>query len=140
MVTKVGERGQVGIRGASVTDEWEQLVKFAAKRNGQNFADFIVDTTRAAALIIVKHQRPDDTPGDTPDDAESPAVSSTLPIRLEDIAADLTDRLAQIAGGQADGMARLEAAQAERIARLEATQTERLARIERQARRGRWRR
>ena len=55
MVTKVGERGQVGIRGASVTDEWEALVKFAAKRQGTTFADFIVDVTRAAALAIVKH-------------------------------------------------------------------------------------
>ena len=57
MVTKVGERGQVGIRGASVTDEWEQLVKFAAKRQGTTFADFIVDVTRTAALAIVKHRR-----------------------------------------------------------------------------------
>ena len=64
MVTKIGERGQVGIRGASVTDEWEQLVKFAAKRNGQTFGDFVVDVTRTAALAIVKHKRPD-TPDDT---------------------------------------------------------------------------
>ena len=113
MVTKVGERGQVGIRGASVTDEWEQLVKFAAGRNGQTFADFIVDVTRTAALAIVKHKRPD-----APDDSAEPGVSSTLPVRIEDVAASLT----------------------EQIARLGAEQDERLARLERQARLGRRRR
>ena len=117
MVTKVGERGQVGIRGASVTDEWEALVKFAAKRQGTTFADFIVDVTRTAALAIVKHQR-HDTPSDSADAAEGPAVSTTLPVRIEDVAANLT----------------------EQIARLSAEQDERLARLERQARRGRWRR
>ena len=74
MVTKVGERGQVGIRGSSVTDEWEKLIKTAASRNGQTFADFVVDTTRAAALAIVKREE---------------TVSATLPARIEDVAAAL---------------------------------------------------
>ena len=113
MVTKVGERGQVGIRGAAVTDEWEQLVKFAAKRNGQTFSDFVVDVTRTAALAIVKLKR-----GDTPDDTAEPEVSPTLPVRIEDVAASLQEQMAKLA----------------------ADQEERLARIERQTRRGRWRR
>ena len=115
MVTKVGDRGQVGIRGASVTDEWEQLVKFAAKRQGTTFADFIVDVTRTAALAIVKHHGTT-LPPTLPDAAAAePAVSSTLPVRIEDVAASLTEQMAKLA----------------------AEQDERLARIERQARLGR---
>ena len=122
MVTKVGGRGQVGIRGTSVTDEWEQLVKFAAGKNGQTFADFVVDTTRAAALAIVKHKRdtPDDTAA-TADVGSDPAVSSTLPVRIEDVAAGLQEQLATLAN-------------------MGTEQQDRLDRIERQGRRGRWRR
>ena len=126
MVTKLGERGQVGIRGAAVTDEWEQLVKFAAKRNGQTFSDFIVDVTRTAALAIVKHKP--DTPDDTPAEPEG-GRSTALPVRIEDVAASLHDQLAQLAERQHVD-----------LAQLAADQKERLARIERHARRGRWRR
>ena len=90
-------------RGASVTDEWEQLVKFAAKRQGTTFADFIVDVTRTAALAIVKHKR-QDTPDDTAADAEGgPEVSSTLPVRIEDVAASLYDQFAKFAPSRMSG-------------------------------------
>ena len=55
MVTKVaGNQGQITLKGVPITDEWQQLVTVAAKRNGQTFAEFVADVTRAAALAIVK--------------------------------------------------------------------------------------
>ena len=93
VVTKVGERGQVGIRGSSVTDEWEKLIKTAASRNGQTFADFVVDTTRAAALAIVKREE---------------TVSATLPARIEDVAASLIEQLAKMGAEQQDRLDRIE--------------------------------
>jgi Protein of unknown function (DUF1778) len=125
VTTLADGRGQTTLKGREITAEWENLIRKAAERTSSTVAGFVVTHTTPAAQAILKNE---------------PVGPVALPIRLEDIAADLTDRLAQIAGGQADGMARLEAAQAERIARLEATQAERLARIEREARRGRWRR
>ena len=93
MVTKVGGRGQVGIRGTAVTDEWEALVKLAASRNGQTFADFVVDTTRAAALAVVKRE---------------PTVTPAVPARIEDVAASLIEQLAKMGAEQQDRLDRIE--------------------------------
>ena len=77
-------------------------MKFAAKRNGQTFGDFVVDVTRTAALAIVRHKP------DTPDDnAAEPEVSSTLPVRIEDVAASLTEQIARLSAEQEERLARL---------------------------------
>src|SRR3954454_14901531 len=104
MVTKVGGRGQLGIRGGEVTDEWEALIKVAARKNGQTLASFIVDVTRAAALAIVKGE---------PDPA---TVTATVPARLEDVATGLQEQLAAISQRQEAVAAALAERQEERLA------------------------
>lgn len=94
MVTKLADkRGQITMKGHEVTDEWEQLVKVAAGRNGQTFATFVVDTTRAAALAIVKNE---------------PAVPTAVPIRLEDVGASLAEQIAALAERQDARLERIE--------------------------------
>ena len=115
MVTKVaGNQGQITLKGVPITDEWQQLVTVAAKRNGQTFAEFVADVTRAAALAIVKGEA---------------AVTAAVPARIEDVAASLHEQIVQLAERQHVD-----------LAQLAIDQKERLARIERHARRGRWRR
>jgi uncharacterized protein (DUF1778 family) len=94
MVTKLaGNRAQVTLKGTAISDDWEQLVKVAASRNGQTIADFVVDTTRAAALAIVKNE---------------PAVPAAVPARIEDVAASLSEQLTKLATDQDARMAALE--------------------------------
>ena len=106
MVTMLGGgRGQVVIKGKGVTLDWEQLVRKAAERNGQQFADAVVDTMRDWALAIIKRE-------------PLPEVSPTaLPVRLEDIQAGLDERFAQLAE-LAERQAAAQAAQAEELARV----------------------
>ena len=79
------------------------MIRKAAEKTSTTIAGFIVTHTTPAAQAILK----DET-----------VLPVALPVRLEDLAADLTGRMDQLA----------------------TTQEERLARIERQTRRGRWRR
>ena len=116
MVTRLsGGRGQIALKGHRIDDEWEALIKAAAGKNGQTFADFVVDVTRHAAQAIMKGE---------------PALPAALPApRLEDVAASLVARMADMAAEQRAATEQL---------RLE--QAERMAALERQTRRARWRR
>jgi len=116
MVTKLHDgRGQVSLKGHSITNEWEQLVKTAAGRNGQTVADFVVDVTRDAAQAILKGEA---------------AVPAALPARPE----ELVDRLAEAMARRADEQAAQLAEQMRRV------QSDALSELRREARRGRWRR
>jgi uncharacterized protein (DUF1778 family) len=134
MVTKLSDgRGQVTLKGHAVSDEWETLVKTAAKRNGQGLADFLVNVTRDAAQAILKG---------------SSAVPAAVPARPEDVADKLAERFAE-------ELAKRDAAQAERAAEQDAkiealaakidgqstdqTSATVFAELRRLARRGRWR-
>ena len=86
MVTKAaGNRWQVTIKSATVTAEWEQTIKVAAKRQGTTFADFIVHTSNVAALAVIKQE---------------PVPTAAVPIRIEDVAAGLQEQLAKMAAAQ----------------------------------------
>ena len=100
MVTMLaGGRGQVVIKGKGVTLDWEQLVRTAAARNGQQFADAVVDVMRDWALAIIRREPLPEVP------------PSALPMRLEDIQAGLDEKFAQLAAQTT--------AQTERLARVE---------------------
>ena len=112
MVTLLaGGRGQVVIKGKGVTLDWEQLVRKAAERNGQQFADAVVDTMHDWALAIIRREPQPEVP---------PAA---LPVRLEDVQAGLDERFARVTQ------------LVEKQAAVAAAQTDRLARVERYARR-----
>ena len=114
MVTKLADgRGQVSIKGRQVDDAWEQLVRKAASRAGTTFAGFIVDHSTAAAQAILKGEA---------------AVTTGLPVPIEDIAAGLSEQIALLATEQRDRLDHLAAEQRDLLDRM------------RQARRGRWRR
>lgn len=111
MVTRLSDgRGQVTFKGHAVTDEWEALIKGAAKRNGQTAADFVVNVTRDAAQALLKGE---------------PAVPAAVPARMEDVADRLAERLAGEVARVAD--------------ELRHAQDSALAEMRRKARRGRWR-
>jgi uncharacterized protein (DUF1778 family) len=122
MVTKLSDgRGQTTLKAHAVTDDWEQLVKAAAQRNGQTVADFVVSVTRDAAQAILK--------GDS-------AVPAGVPARQEDV----TDRLAAIVERMEADAARRDAEQAARAealaARLRRDQDEAARKLRRLARGG----
>jgi uncharacterized protein (DUF1778 family) len=126
MVTKLADgRGQVTLKGHEITDEWEELVRKAAKRNGQSVAAFVATFTTEAAQAILKGQS---------------AVPSAVPARLEDVAdalsSKLTEALNELRREQSETTERLARKQSEAVA---AAMAETLAKLERQARRGRWR-
>ena len=120
MVTKLSDgRGQITLKGHRVDDDWEQLLKAAAGRNGQTVADFVVDVTRNAAQAIMKGES---------------VVPSALPApRLEEIAETLVARLTDMG-------ARLAASQQAATDQLRREQAEQIERLRRQGQRGRWRR
>ena len=98
MVTKVaGNQGQITLKGVPITDEWQELVARAAKRNGQGFSDFVADVTRVAALAIMKGE---------------PALPAALPARIEDVGATLAEQIAAIAERQDARLDRIERASA----------------------------
>jgi uncharacterized protein (DUF1778 family) len=125
MVTKLSDgRGQITLKGHPVTDEWETLVKTAAKRNGQAVADFVVTVTRDAAQTVLKG---------------GSAVPAALPAKPEEV----MDRLAaQVTERFTEEMARQRAEQDAKIAAVAAEvreQTGVFAELRRSLRRGKWR-
>ena len=125
MVTKLADgRGQTTLKGHEITDEWEDLVKKAAKRNGQSVAAFVATFTTEAAQAILKGQS---------------AVPAAVPARLEDVADALTGAVEKLA----DELRREQDATAEKQAQaLEALRQEQaaaVAALQRASRRGRWR-
>ena len=128
MVTKLADgRGQTTLKGHEITDEWEELVRKAAKRNGQSVAAFVATFTTEAAQAILKGQS---------------AVPSAVPARVEDVADIVTAAVQKIADELRREQAQtLEAVrqQGEALERRAQEQTEALVAVQRQARRGRWR-
>ena len=55
MVTKLsGNRSQISLKSSLVTDEWANLIRTAAKRDGASFADWIIYKTTEAAHATLK--------------------------------------------------------------------------------------
>ena len=125
VVTKLADkRGQVTLKAHAITDEWERLVKSAARRNGQSVADFVVTLTTAEAQRILKGE---------------PAVTAALPARPEDSVDRLAERLAaEIARRDGEQAMAVEQRMRDVADQLASVQAKALEKLGRNARWWRW--